>query len=250
MRMESPPPGEISDADRAAGRTGLRRHHLTSEMWFSGDRIAISIERDPQEVPWLPARAFYVHTEQGSRYIHASSVSQVFDASSTGGVSPKQRVGHFGLYQVFFPPILSFRAAESGALSFPLSRAVIDSEVRKIGDVECIALRVDEKREELMTTEVWVDPNREFVPLRILTRRNQIPTRQFDLTFQAHPKAGYAIASWTFKSIRSNGELLLSEDVSVQVFDTDTPIPESQFRIQYPPGATISVDGLQGRVQV
>jgi hypothetical protein len=165
-------------------------------------------------------------------------------------VSEKQRVARFGLYWVFFPPLLAYRAGESGALSFALSSAVIDEEVRKLGDVECLALILQEEGPALITTEVWVDPDREFLPLRILTQRNQVPTRQFDLTFNAHPTVGYALGSWRFTSVKSNGDLLASEDVTVQVFDADTPIPDAQFGIQYPPGATVSIDGVQERVRV
>jgi hypothetical protein len=250
VRVETPPPREISDADRAAGRVGPRSHQLTTNMWFSGDKIAIGIERDPKEVPWLPAKDYYVHTAEGSRYIHTGTVSHVFDANSIGGVSEKQRVAHFGLYQVFFPPMLSYRASESGALSFALSSAVIDKEVRKIGDIDCLVLILNEKDQALITTEVWVDPDREFVPLRILTRRNQVLTRQFDVTFNAHPTVGYALAAWQFKSMKSNGKPSAIEDVTVQVFDADTPIPDAQFRIQFPPGATVSIDDGRGRVQV
>lgn len=250
VRVETPPPREISDADRAAGRVGPRPHRLTTDMWFSDDRIAIAIERDPKEVPWLPAKDYYVHTAEGSQYIHAGTASHGFDARSIGGVSEKQRVAHFGLYQVFFPPMLSYRASESGALSFALSSAVIDKEVRKIGDIDCLVLILKEKDQALITTEVWVDPDREFVPLRILTRRNQVLTRQFDVTFNAHPTVGYALAAWQFKSMKSNGKPSAIEDVTVQVFDADTPIPDAQFRIQFPPGATVSVDDGRGRVQV
>ncbi len=250
VRVEEPPSREISDSDRKSGRIGPRPHRLSSEMWFSGDRIAISIERNPSEVPWLPARDFYVHTERGSQYISTRFPGRTFDASATGGVSRKQRVGHFGLYQVFFPPILSYRATESGPLSFSLSTAVIDEEVRKIGNIECLALIVEKEGEALETTEVWVDAARDFLPLRIITRLNQIPNRQFDLTFNPHPKVGYALSTWKFTSMKSNGELLVSEDVSVQVFDVESQISDTQFMIQYPPGATVSVDGLPERVQV
>jgi len=248
--VETPPPREISDADRAAGRVGPRPHRLTTDMWFSDDRTAIAIERDPKEVPWLPAKDYYVHTAEGSQYIHAGTASHGFDARSIGGVSEKQRVARFGLYQVFFPPMLSYRAAESGALSFALSSAVIDKEVRKIGDVDCLVLILKEKGQALITTEVWVDPDREFVPLRILTRRNQVLTRQFDATFNSHPTIGYALAAWRFQSMKSNGELMASEDVTVQTFDAEAPIPDAQFRIQFPPGATVSIDDGRGRVQV
>lgn len=250
VRVETPPPREISDADRAAGRVGPRPHRLTTDMWFSDDRIAIAIERDPKEVPWLPAKDYYVHTAEGSQYIHAGTASHGFDARSIGGVSEKQRVARFGLYWVFFPPMLSYRAAESGALSFALSSAVIDKEVRKIGDVDCLVLILKEKDQALITTEVWVDPDREFVPLRILTRRNQVLTRQFDATFNSHPTIGYALAAWRFQSMKSNGELSASEDVTVQTFDAEAPIPDAQFRIQFPPGATVSIDDGRGRVQV
>ncbi|MFM8479045.1 MAG: hypothetical protein ACKOEO_24930 [Planctomycetaceae bacterium] len=250
VRVETPPPREISDADRAAGRVGPRPHRLTTDMWFSDDRIAIAIERDPKEVPWLPTKDYYVHTAEGSQYIHTGTASHVFDARSIGGVSEKQRVARFGLYQVFFPPMLSYRAAEAGALSFALSSAVIDKEVRKIGDVDCLVLILKEKDQALITTEVWVDPDREFVPLRILTRRNQVLTRQFDATFNSHPTIGYALAAWRFQSMKSNGELSASEDVTVQTFDAEAPIPDAQFRIQFPPGATVSIDDGRGRVQV
>ena len=250
VRVETPPPREISDADRAAGRVGPRPHRLTTDMWFSDDRIAIAIERDPKEVPWLPAKDYYVHTAEGSQYIHAGTASHGFDARSIGGVSEKPRVARFGLYQVFFPPMLSYRAAETGALSFALSSAVIDKEVRKIGDVDCLVLILKEKDQALITTEVWVDPDREFVPLRILTRRNQVLTRQFDATFNSHPTIGYALAAWRFQSMKSNGELSASEDVTVQTFDAETPILDAQFRIQFPPGATVSIDDGRGRVQV
>lgn len=74
--------------------------------------------------------------------------------------------------------MLSCRAAESGPLSFSLNGALIEREMRKISDNDCLVLILKEKGQPLMTTEVWVDPGRQFVPRRILTRRNQVLTRQ------------------------------------------------------------------------
>ena len=251
VRIAPPPSREITDEDRKAGNTGPRAHRLTSELWYSGDKLAIETRlRDPLDVPWFPPRSRYVHNEFGSQRIHANKKSVEFDRGAHGAVTHDRQDPRYGLFDEFRLVAVAYRFTENGPFAFPLSTCEVLPASRKTGDTDCLVLLSTGGGTVHVATEVWVDPERDYVPLRILQRIGEVPYHQSDAEYRPHPTVGYAVTSWKLTLVESTGELVGSEDVVVDEFDATTVIPDSTFQIDFPAGSTVLLGETNKRVVV
>jgi len=248
----APPPGfALTDEDRKSGNTGPRARHLTSELWYSRDKLAIETRlRDPLDVPWLAPKSKYVHNELGSQRIRANRKSFEFDSGANGAVTHNRNHPEYGLYGEFKLASVAYRFTESGPFAFPLSKCEILPASKKMSETDCLVLLSIVQNTALVETEVWVDPKRDYVPLRILQRINEVPNHQSDAEYRPHRTVGFALTSWKLTLVNSSGGLVGSEDVVVDEFDAETVIPDSIFHIDFPAGSTVLLSDTKQHVVV
>ena len=240
VRIAPPPSRSLTDEDRKNGNTGPRAHHLTSEIWYSRDKLAIETRlRDPLDVPWFAPKSKYVHNELGSQRIRANRKSFEYDSGANGAVTHNRYDLDYGLYDEFRLVSVAYRFTEHGPFEFPLSNCEILPASKNTGETDCLVLSSMVESPVRVATEVWVDPKRDYVPLRILQRINEVPYHQSDAEYLPHAKVGYAITSWKLTLVTSTGELVGSENVVVDEFDASTAIADSTFQIDFPPGSTV-----------
>lgn len=244
------PAGETGPSINADGRE-YRPHAVRHSVWISGRDVAIEVMRDPDSVPWLPARDHYVHTSAGSQRIHTDRERTGFDSASDGAVDGNAGNAYYGLYAIYFPLFLTYHGSVESNYEFPLDSAVVVEGDHEAGGVRCIVLRSErEAGRTLYATELWLDPERAFIPLRIIRRRNERPSVTYECEYQPHAAVGHQLTAWKMTAVNQAGKLSVSDDVSVEEFRVNSDVSSDQFEIAFPPGARVLVESTGDHVTV
>lgn len=245
------PASELSPDEARSGETRRRPHHERNTVLISGEDVAIEVERDRNKVPWKPPRGRYVHTSAGSRRIHTDRGSTEFDGSSDGAVDSNMGNRYYGLYAVYLPIFLTYHGSVASNFEFDLSEASVVTGTHTIEGVECEVLRWEKERSStLYSTDLWLDPARDYIPLRIQRRTNELPTVGYDCQFEPDPLAGYRLVAWQLTAVNMAGKLSHSENATVSTFRVNEAIPRERFQIEFPEGARVLVESTGERVTV
>ncbi len=93
-------------------------------------------------------------------------------------------------------------------------------------------------REGNWVTFVVVDPDREFIPVRlVLSYRGKV---MHDVSISFKPDRPYEIMSWKWKQFKDNGRLSEQGGVECTRFEINTPPPEAVFAPTFPKGTWVT----------
>jgi len=110
------------------------------------------------------------------------------------------------------------------------------AERAKIGDAACVVIQHELR--EGWTESYWLDPARDYLPLRQHETVRGQDFMRVDLSYRPDGK-GWIPAGWTETLIGSGGEVLVGSTSTVTSFAVNQPIPASEFEIAIPPGAHV-----------
>jgi hypothetical protein len=88
--------------------------------------------------------------------------------------------------------------------------------------------------------DVWVDPNRDYLPVRYIVLRDGVKTWQMDLSFNRDERDGWAPNSWTIDELDRDGKSRVSESAKVLKFSINKPIADSEFELDLSAGAYVN----------
>lgn len=218
----------------------------SSELWFWKDKVAVENLRDAVNAVWDPPRIRQVMNGNGGQKIASDGSSGTeFDIKSSGSIEPNVSEAGTFFEVIYIPLMYGYRFRENERSSFNLRDCVIQPNTYKIGDIDCLVLT--SASENASTKEVWVDPLREFIPLRISRRsRNEVPLLQIDVQYAESNAVGFEVTGWKITLLKGNGELSASETVTVEQFDTTTAMSDALFKIDFPPGSRVFVENGSG----
>jgi len=87
----------------------------------------------------------------------------------------------------------------------------------------------------------YVDPKADFMVRRIESRSKGRRTSQWDISLSHDKKLGWVSSKWTWEFYPPEATLnKLSATVKVTKCEINKPIPKSEFRIEFPPGAKVT----------
>ncbi|MGD9856505.1 MAG: hypothetical protein AB7U20_16280 [Planctomycetaceae bacterium] len=187
------------------------------------------------------------------------------DASSrVSGASPKHTVGAFDGVQgtSYYHPVgekygIGFVEEHWGdrgdysLVSLQLLCRPMDEDLRPI-DLDILSLEpaetlVDGRKCRLLTehgvthpqgsTELYVDIERGYIPLRFVSRANGRLSVQNDISYTPDPDVDWVWlpASWTATFFRNDGEITSSTVNTVTSAEINKEVSDDQFRVEFPP---------------
>jgi hypothetical protein len=245
------PRRERSGKRMESGDNRPRPHHERSVVRILGSNVAIDVHRDPDEVPWLPAKDRSVHTADGSQRISTKRMSHSFDSTSGGSVDRRKGNYDYGLYAIYYPVFLVYHGGIDSSYEFDLDNVTVLPGEHAIGETNCVVLRLEyDSGDSLRAIELWLDPQREFVPLRIQKRRDERPSVAYECKYSPHQSAGFVLDSWQMTATSQAGKLSRSETATVREFHVNEDISPKHFCIDFPEGARVRIEASGKTVTV
>ena len=101
-----------------------------------------------------------------------------------------------------------------------------------IGNVACVVIEMEPGLGRQLS--YWLDPARDYIPLREHWTRNGEDSMRWDYSYRADPTCGWALAGWTVTSIGMGGMVPFPITETVTEFTINQPIPASDFQIETP----------------
>jgi hypothetical protein len=107
----------------------------------------------------------------------------------------------------------------------------------QIGDVACVVIETEPHPG--MQVSYWLDPARDYIPLREHRTLNGEDQERLDISYGANPACGWAPVGWRESIVGSGGTVLSVFTDTITEFTINQPIPASDFQIETPPGAKV-----------
>jgi thiol-disulfide isomerase/thioredoxin len=107
----------------------------------------------------------------------------------------------------------------------------------QIGNVACVVIETE--RHPGMQLSYWLDPARDYIPLRQHRTLNGEDRERLDFSYRADPACGWAVAGWTESTVGMGGEVFNPITDIITEFTINQPIPASDFQIEAPAGAKV-----------
>ena len=124
-------------------------------------------------------------------------------------------------------------------LNIDLSLFSVLPEAAAVGGVDCVVLRENPRPDQARQSVFFLDPNREFVPLRFVESVRQKPFFQIELRFRSDTKNGIVPDGWTIVYQDDNGGIKTSQVAKVTSFAINDSISNEKFEIEFPPGTWV-----------
>jgi thiol-disulfide isomerase/thioredoxin len=107
----------------------------------------------------------------------------------------------------------------------------------QIGNVACVVIETE--RHPGMQVSYWLDPARDYIPLRQHRTLNGEDRERLDFFYRADPACGWAVAGWTESNVGMGGRVFNPITDTITEFTVNQPIPASDFQIEPPAGAKV-----------
>ncbi len=101
-----------------------------------------------------------------------------------------------------------------------------------IGNVACVVIETQEGGGTQMS--YWLDPARDYIPLRLHRMRHGEDRERVEITYQADPTCGWAPTGWTNTNVRQGGSMHNLKTDTIIEFAVNQPIQASDFQIHAP----------------
>lgn len=204
-------------------------------------------------------------TEQQDGHVHADWLSLAFDGDVQSAFLPDQMIGvvmeggqidglvESGLWGVMLlgEPRPGGFGIDDGSLESFLARGVVREQLEMVGEAACHV--IDAYSESVRYATVWIDVERGLLPMKRVTYgASGEPSGSItvDSVFLLEPEGLWFPERWA-SEIRARGETLRTwTAVAPESVEIDPPLADGDFRIDFPPGATIAdqIAGVTYRV--
>lgn len=162
------------------------------------------------------------------------------------GTEAPERDFFFSLLN-YRPLAMSCRPAEVGAWPLPLDEYRLDIHQAKLdGETVVRLVRVRQKPPEVET--VWLDPQREFVVLRleqVRPREGDVVRHQDRISYRVDPNWGPIPTAWTYRDY-SQGVVTHERLGKVSRFEVDPQVQDGDFEITFAPGTVYTKQKKRG----
>jgi thiol-disulfide isomerase/thioredoxin len=115
----------------------------------------------------------------------------------------------------------------------------------KIGNVACVVIETE--RHAGMEMSYWLDPARDYIPLREHRTLNGEDRERLDISYKADHTCGWAPDGWTITNVGMGGKLFNPITDTITEFSVNQPIPASDFQIEAPPSAKVQDERIDRR---
>lgn len=139
------------------------------------------------------------------------------------------------------PVIHALRPLESGLLELTLDKYLLTSRTEDVNGVRCLVLEEPAgARSPGLSSKVLVDPDRDFVPCRLVEMFGGQAGAEYTCDFERHSSGVFLPSNW-------DARFSDSERVAARVtkIETGQALPDSEFAIQFPPNTLIN-DRIRG----
>ncbi len=194
---------------------GRSRFDLARQVWNHGDQF------EPEEGLSIFDGEFFTSYSvrpSKSRYPSASR-------HRAGQIRPRE----------WYPIALAYRPFKviRGEMAITNTQGVVEGR-------PCLVLGQQEQRQDgTWETQVWVDPVRDYLPVRYYLLFKGKPYFTLETTYRDDGQGRWAPASWTLVELNASGEVRWSETMTVRKLRINEPIPDETFKFEYPPGTYV-----------
>src|SRR5262249_30656320 len=125
-------------------------------------------------------------------------------------------------YPQMMPLLMVYRSLDSDIGVFDAGKLKLTQDKGLVDNRTCIILRHDEDI-------VWVDPERDFIPMRYRVMERGITSRSLDIKYTADPQSGWVPTSWYDVRLGTKGEIEESVNMNITEYKIGDPIPDDRF---------------------
>ncbi|MGC1274333.1 MAG: hypothetical protein WBC44_11555 [Planctomycetaceae bacterium] len=212
---------------------GLRRKVVKEEVRLDGPKFDYRRELQASDGSYQgKGRASY-DGETSARLIGSSDRER-----PAGGTIETEPYPHEVKAAYIGPLTLVYRPYLEGLWDLWPERWHLESSDRRIGDVSCIVIRQDWP-EVPIVDEFWLDPAREFLPLRTIQIVEGKPRITTDIEYQRDEEHGWVPSGWRIVYVGEKGDLRETSEITVTHYEINQPIPHEEFVITFPAGAVV-----------
>jgi hypothetical protein len=182
---------------------------------------------------------------QTSVVIHDGQIGKTFFPKSSGTPFPLAAISNNSplLHTCdlrSLPISLAYRPFD-GVIAgvFDRAKLTLTTEEGVVEGRDCIILRENDGESDTVKT-VWVDPARDFIPVRYLTSRNGHTDTQVEVSYVKDASLGWVPNAWTIRWLNEQGGTNESWSATKVTYEINTPIPDSTFDVSYPVGTWVN----------
>lgn len=118
------------------------------------------------------------------------------------------------------------------------SMSVRNSQANHAG-TPCIELLLERGENTPWQGSLYVDPKRDYVPLRFMQKYNEVTRTDLVIDYRRHDAVGYAVSSWQDKQFDYKGRPLHTRTAKVENAAINEPVDDALFAISFPAGTRV-----------
>jgi len=219
-------------------RTGDTRVSLTMNQAESGCQAKFETERDFWRASDKRfARGSTIVAFDGSRrWSLAIEGADTFPRGAVGGSSNED--GSVILKNVWFLPLrLMYCPLHKGFGVLDPDQLVLASDSDVVDGRDCLVVSQSDSKGRIL--KVWVDPNREYVPIQYTKVDRGIPRRHIMIDYVKDPEAIWVPSSWKVDELNLKGKIMESLAAQVVERQINARFTVQDFQVEFPVGTYV-----------
>jgi hypothetical protein len=121
---------------------------------------------------------------------------------------------------------------------FDTAKLVITPNTALVDQQPCLIVTHSQGQD--LENRVWVDPARDYVPVRWYEVYRGTTTVSIEIKYSSDPQYGWVPTSWNYAYLLPKGEVRESISCKVTHYEINKPISDDTFDIQFPPGTWVT----------
>lgn len=212
-------------------------------------QVAVSLDGDmlryeyegPQWVvdrqQFLPRHHLYVFDSKQGKTYFGDDLQETRRFSPVGFITGPENDGQYNNWRLL-PVLLHYRACHPKLVKFDPAAYRVSSKLGAVGQRQCVIL--EPKGQPLRPTSYWVDPERDFVVLRVEQSFEGKPRSKLDVSYKRDRVAGWVPWSWKEVTVTEKTcELRYQYSGTVTKYEVNSSIPASEFQFDFSPGTEV-----------
>jgi hypothetical protein len=232
----TPPVGKVATIAAKEGPRALVDFPERDTLCLDGERLAFSeTSMDPEllmdiaksggdyQAPFMKVTMTGNETRRYETCLPGPSRSRAIAYFTT---NPKESRG--ADFPSERPLLVALRPTTRAAIE--LSSYHVSTRAAAIGDAPCVIIEADD--EHHTHSEYWLEPARDFIPLRFITRYSGGAFFRFDVEYQKAAACGWVPSGWRIAVARQDGYLISSWTATVTSFSINPPLAADDFELK------------------
>ena len=183
---------------------------------------------------WSPEKADYVE----SRTVTAFNGTVRIDYFPSGEKFPSAHITQqdkalkAGRHVRALPLRMAFRATDANLGVFDPKKLATSHLKGQVGAVRCDILKHG-------ADEIWVDPARDYIPMRWYEKRGGVTLWFIDIDYIFDKRHGWIPSEWKIVSLTDAGQIIDSIPGLVTEYTINAPVADACFQIDFRPGTWV-----------